>query len=122
MTGLFLRLRLARDRRAMGVLSAIGFSSRELAGTVRGTTLVMVGAGVLAGAVIAATLGEAAVGTVIGMSGVGITQLRFIENPWLVWLAYPAGLVTVGWLVSIALTASIRRADKSAWLKGADGA
>ncbi|MDO5736752.1 MAG: FtsX-like permease family protein, partial [Propionibacteriaceae bacterium] len=88
-TSVFLQLRLTRERTRMGVLSAIGFSSREIVSQVRFKVLLIVVMGTLIGAVVAATAGEALVGGAISMSGLGIARLEFITHPWLVHLAYP---------------------------------
>ncbi|MEZ5085060.1 MAG: hypothetical protein R2722_01995 [Tessaracoccus sp.] len=64
----------------MGVLSAIGFSTREIARQIdenhrlRRHRLPL-------GVLFAATAGEAVVGGLISMSSMGIAQLSFIINP-----------------------------------------
>ncbi|MDO5739297.1 MAG: ABC transporter permease [Ornithinimicrobium sp.] len=117
-TSLFLKLRLTRERTKMGVLSAIGFSSREIAFQVRFKVLLAVVAGTLVGIVLAATAGESLVGAVISRAGLGISSLDFIPTPWLVYLAYPLGLIAAGYLGAVALTSRLHAPDKSAWLKG----
>ncbi|MDN5762065.1 MAG: FtsX-like permease family protein [Microlunatus sp.] len=120
-TSLFLKLRLTRERTKMGVLTAIGFSSRELASQVRFKVLLTTVAGALVGAVLAATVGESLVGAVISQAGLGIASLDFIPNPWLVYLAYPLMLIAAGYTGAVALTSRLRAPDKSAWLKGSPG-
>lgn len=117
-TSLFLRLRLTRERQKMGVLSALGFSAGEIAGQVRLKSLLAVVAGVLLGLLFAATAGEALVGGFISLAGLGIAELAFIPNPWLVYLAYPLALVAAGYLAAVVLTARLRGTDKSTWLRG----
>lgn len=117
-TSLFLKLRLASERRRMGTLSAIGFSTKELIAQVRGKTLLAVVAGTLLGTVFAATVGETLVGLFISLAGLGIANLAFIPNPLLVYVAYPLTLITAGYLAAVALTARLRGADKSSWLRG----
>ncbi len=116
-TVLFLKLRLTRERSRMGVLTALGFSSRELVGQVMMKVLVAVSLGTLVGTVLAATAGEALIGSLIALSGLGITRLHFIPNPWLVYITYPLLLVTAGCAAALALTSRLRVADKSAWLR-----
>lgn len=111
-TSLFLKLRLTRDRRKMGVLSAIGFSTREIIIQVRLKTLLAVAVGVLLGLVFAAAAGEALFGVFISLAGLGITSLAFIPNSWLVYVAYPLMLVGAGYLSAVLLTAPLRGADK----------
>lgn len=115
-TSLFLGLRLARDRRRMGVLSAIGFSVRELTGQVLGTTMLLVVAGTLAGLVVTATLGDALVGSLIAATGTGLAELTLIPVPWAAYGLVPLLLIAAGWLGAVLLTARLRRHDRSAWL------
>ena len=115
-TGLFLKLRLTRERRRMGVLSALGFSRNELIGQVRFKTVLTVAAGTAVGTVFAATLGEGLISGLISLTGIGLTSLSFIPNPLLVYLCYPLLLITVGFLASVPLTAGLRRGESSEWL------
>ena len=80
-TVLFLRLRLTRDRRQHGVLSALGFSGRELAAQLLSKTLLCVVAGALAGVLFTVTAGERLAGAAISAAGMGITQLAFVPSP-----------------------------------------
>lgn len=117
MTSLFLKLNLARDRRKMGVLSAIGFSAREIIAQVRGKTMLAVVVGTLGGLIFAATLGEALVGGLVSLAGLGIAELALIPAPWLVYVVYPLILMGAGYLGAVLLTGSLSRTDKSAWLQ-----
>ncbi|MEU3308271.1 ABC transporter permease [Nocardiopsis sp. NPDC006832] len=117
-TGLFLRLRLTRERTRMGVLSAIGFSTGEIIAQVRGKTFLAVVVGTVLGTVFAATAGEPMVGSLLSAAGLGLAHLEFLPNPWLVYVAYPLALITTGHLIAVALTAPLRRVDKSTWLRG----
>ncbi|WP_460750367.1 ABC transporter permease [Myceligenerans cantabricum] len=117
-TSLFLKLRLARDRSKMGVLTAVGFSASEIIGQVRTKTLLTVVAGTLLGIVFAATGGETFASGLLAALQMNISDLSFIPNPWLVYVLYPLLLVGAGYLGVVLLTAGIRRADKSQWLRG----
>ena len=116
-TVLFLRLRLTRERQELGVLSAVGFSTGEIAAQLRGKTILVVAAGTVAGLVLAATGGEWFVGSLVAMSGLGLTQLSFIPNLWLELGVYPIALVVAGWAAAVAVTARLRGADTSGWLR-----
>lgn len=116
-TSLFLKLRLTRDRARMGVMTAIGFSTREIVAQVRTKTLLMVAAGTAAGLVFAATAGQSLTSAALAAVQIGITDLTFIPNPWLVYLLYPLLLLGAGYLGVALHTAGIRRADKSQWLR-----
>ena len=91
---------------------------REIGGQVRLKTLVTVVAGVALGLLLAATVGESLVGAFISLAGLGIAELAFIPNPWLVYLAYPLALIAAGYLAAVVLTARLRGTDKSSWLRG----
>lgn len=117
-TSLFLKLRLTRERRKMGVLSAIGFSTSEIIAQVRAKTLLAVVVGTLVGLVFAATAGESLVGLFISLAGLGIANLAFIPNPLLVYVAYPLVLIAAGYIGAVVLTARLRGANKSGWLRG----
>ena len=116
-TSLFLKLRLARDRSKMGVLTAIGFSAKELVGQARTKTLLVVAVGTLVGLALAATAGQSLASAGLTAAQIGITDLTFIPNPWLVYVLYPLLLLGAGYLAVALLTAGIRRADKSQWLR-----
>ena len=115
-TGLFLKLRLTRERRRMGVLSALGFSRNELISQVRLKTVLTVAVGTVIGTVFTATLGEGLISGLISLTGIGLTNLSFIPNPLLVYIGYPLVLITVGFLASVPLTAGLRRGESSEWL------
>ena len=115
-TALFLKLRLTRERRRMGVLSALGFSRNELISQVRLKTVLTVAVGTVIGTVFAATLGEGLISGLISLTGIGLTNLSFIPNPLLVYIGYPLLLITVGFLASVPLTAGLRRGESSEWL------
>ncbi|HEY5978872.1 MAG TPA: ABC transporter permease [Microlunatus sp.] len=115
-TSLFLTLRLSSERRTMGVLSAIGFSAREIIAQTRGKVLLLAVLGTVAGLLFTATLGETLVGGLISLAGLGIAQLEFLPTVWLVYGVYPSVLIGAGYLGAVLLTQRLRRTDKSAWL------
>ena len=116
-TSLFLGLRLVRDRRKMGALSAIGFSTKEIIAQLRSKTLIAVIVGTGLGLAFAATAGESLVGSLISMARLGIADLSFIPNPWLVYLAYPLVLIGTGYLSAVVITRRLHSTDKSTWLR-----
>lgn len=118
-TVLFLQLRLSRDRQKMGILFALGFSLREVGTQVLLKTVLAVGLGTLAGVAVANAAGEAGVGAVLSLSGMGLTELTFLTNPAVVYVLYPLGMVAAGCAGAAVLLAGLRRQDKSTWLKEA---
>lgn len=115
-TSLFLKLRLSRERRKMGVLSVIGFSASEIIAQLRFKTIIAVVVGTSLGLLFAATAGESFVGLLISLTGLGIARLAFLPNPLLVYVAYPLLLIAAGAIAAAILTAPLRGADKSSWL------
>lgn len=115
-TSLFLGLRLSRDRRRMGVLSAIGFSMAEIVAQVRGQTLAMAVTGIVAGTLIAAVLGDVLVGSLLSIAGLGITRLSLVAEPGLVYVLFPLALLGAAGLAAVLLTRRLRGADRSGWL------
>lgn len=115
-TALFLRLQLSRDRRKMGILSALGFSLREIAAQVRGKTLAMAGVGVVVGVLVAATVGGPLIGGLIALAGLGIAHLDLTPTAWVVYGLYPPALLATALLGAVLLTVSLRRTDTSSWL------
>ncbi|MFD0556978.1 FtsX-like permease family protein [Stackebrandtia endophytica] len=117
-TSLFLKLRLSSERRKNGVLSAIGFSTAEISSQVRGKTLAVVALGTVLGLVFTATVGESLAGGLMSVAGLGITKLAFIPNWSVVYIGYPLVLIAAGYIGAVALTARLRGADKSMWIRG----
>ncbi len=114
---LFLRLRIEKDRRKMGVLSAIGFSTTEIVRQLRMKMLIAVVSGIVLGVVLAATLGERLVGALISMTGLGVERLSFAPWPWLVYALIPVLLLTAGMAGALLLTRGLHGTDRSGWLR-----
>ena len=117
-TSLFLELRLTRERTRMGALSAIGFSTKEIITQVRTKILLMMVVGTALGLLFATTAGEPLVSLFVSLAGLGIVNLTLITNPLLVHVICPLALITTGYLGAVVLTARLRNADKSSWLRG----
>ncbi|RRD29988.1 FtsX-like permease family protein [Actinomyces bowdenii] len=90
-TVLFAVLVLARERAAVGVLRALGCTHRAIAVQylTRFGALALMGLAV--GMTLAFTLGETAIGAVLGSRGAPTVEL--LADPWLVGLVLPAALV-----------------------------
>ncbi len=116
-TTLFLRLRISKERRTLGVLSVLGFSIAELIRQLRLKTVLTVAAGTALGVGFAATVGERLVGSLIAATGLGVSQLSFIPSPLIVYGLYPLLLLAAGTIGAIVLTGRLRTADRSQWLR-----
>lgn len=116
-TTLFIRLRISKERRRLGVLAVLGFSISELIGQLRLKTALTVAGGTVLGVVFAATVGERLVGALIAATGLGVSQLSFIPSPLTVYVLYPLLLLAAGTIGAIVLTGRLRTADRSQWLR-----
>lgn len=116
-TVLFLKLRMTRDQQKMGVLSALGFSNREIGAQIMVKVLITVGAGTVVGAVVANTFGGALVGGLLAVTGIGLTGLTMLIQPLVVYGLYPLILTVAGSAAAALLVARLGRADKTLWLK-----
>lgn len=116
-TVLFLGVRLARERRRMGLLNVLGFSVGELTGQVFIKALGLAVAGVLLGAALVGFFGSSLVSGVLTATGVGMTTIELMPNPWLAYLLIPLSLLLVGALAVALATAPIRRLSPSLWLR-----
>ena len=101
-TVLFAVLVLSRERRQVGVLRALGCTRRAVAGQYLTRFGVLALAGTALGLLLASTLGETAIGAVLGSRGA--PNMVLLPRPWLVGLVLPAALVaTVTGAVALAL-------------------
>ncbi|WP_147918373.1 ABC transporter permease [Ruania zhangjianzhongii] len=117
-SGLFLSLQVKRDRQRMGVLSALGFSRREIIGQVRGKALAAIALGTIAGVAFSAAAGQWLVGGFVAAAGLGITELQLYPRLPLVYGVYPVVLIAAGFLVTVLVTTRLRGAPTSTWLRG----
>jgi len=90
-TLLFMRLLVAKDRYAIAVLKAIGFSDRDLAIQYLTRALLVSLLGAALGALSAGTAGQALTGVV--MEAFGAAAFEFVIDPWRSYLAIPLALV-----------------------------
>ena len=101
-TVLFAVLVLSRERHRVGVLQALGCTRRAVAGQYLTRFGVLALAGTALGLLLASTLGETAIGAVLGSRGA--PNVVLLPRPWLVGLVLPAALVaTVTGAVALAL-------------------
>ena len=79
--------------------------------------VVTVAAGTVLGLVLSATSGETPVGVAMSFAGLGISQLAFVVDPWLVYLVHPILLIAAGYLSPAAVSSRLRGNDTSALLR-----
>lgn len=116
-TSSFLGLRMSKDRRKMGVLTAMGFSGSDLARQLRAKTVLSVALGVILGIVATATLGQSFVGLLISVAGLGLAEITFITDPLLAYVGLPLLLIVTGYVGAFIMTSRLQTTDKSLWLR-----
>ncbi|CAM3392982.1 FtsX-like permease family protein [Occultella aeris] len=102
-TALFMRLLIVRDAFGIGVMRALGFRDGHVQTQYVVRSAAVLAAGVLLGAVGAKVLGGGLAG--MFLSGIGLSELRLIADPWLAYAASPLVLLAV---VAVATLASSR--------------
>lgn len=114
---MFLRLRLTRERRTMGTLSAIGFSVAEILTQLRSKVVAGALVGALLGSASAMILGGPLVNVLLSSAGLGVAGLPLVPNM-VMTVAGPIVLVAAALVVAVAVTARLRGTDTSTWLRG----
>ena len=90
-TALFMRMLMARDSFAIATLRALGFRDGQVSLQYVVRSVLVLAAGVVLGAVVAATLGGRLAGLLL--SAIGISQLHLVANPWRAYVATPLVLL-----------------------------
>jgi putative ABC transport system permease protein len=101
-TLLFMRMLVAKDRYAIAVMKAVGFTNADIKAqyVARAASVLIVG--ILLGTLLANTLGETLAGAVI--AAFGAATFEFVINPWFAYLLSPLLLAAVTLAATIAGT------------------
>ncbi len=86
-TLLMLKMLIAEEGYAIAVMKSIGFTSREITTQFLSRFVLVLFTGILAGTMLANTLGETLAGAVI--ASFGATSFKFVINPLIAYLTYP---------------------------------
>lgn len=86
-TLLFMRMLVAKDRYAIAVMKAFGFTNADIAAQYVVRAIFVLIIGIVLGALLANTLGAALAGAAI--AAFGAASFRFVVNPWLAYLLAP---------------------------------
>ncbi|MBE6478361.1 MAG: FtsX-like permease family protein [Propionibacteriaceae bacterium] len=86
-TTVFVVLVLAREESQVGILRALGSTRHDIAGQYVTRLGLLAAAGVGLGLLLSATMGERAIGLLLGTRGAPAVQL--LPDPWLTWLIIP---------------------------------
>jgi len=99
-TVLFLKLQTAKEYSQIAIMKAMGFSVLDI----RKQYLIKVSLvsliGVIVGTLLANTLGEVIVSSIIRIVGLGISKVSFIINPFEAYLLFPLAILTIVMLVT----------------------
>lgn len=114
-TGLFMRMLMARDAFAIAVQRALGVRDGVIQRqyVVRGVLVLI--AGVVLGTVLAALTGGALAGA--ALSPLGLSQLSLVTNPWLAYVLSPLALLAVVTAATLASTRPAQGAPISSTIK-----
>lgn len=117
-TALVLRLRRTRERPRAGVLRALGFPARAVAGQLRLQALLVIVPGVVLGALAAALVGPPVVGAVLSAAGLALPRFAFLAPVAPTWILLPGAVALAGYLAAVLVSAPSRTADLSPVLRG----
>lgn len=92
-TLLFMRMLVAKDRYAIAVMKALGFTNADIRAQYVARSVFVLSLGILLGTLLANTLGEALTGLVI--ASFGAASFEFVVNPWFAYLFSPLLLTAV---------------------------
>lgn len=108
-TFLFLKLMMIKYRSQNAILKVMGFSTWNI----RLQYLVKCGfvavLGIIVGIIFVNTLGEGFVSVIVGMLGLGISQISFIVNPVLVYVLSPLVLLTAVVIVTLICSSALNK-------------
>jgi putative ABC transport system permease protein len=108
-TVLFMRMLVAKDRYPIAILKSMGDTYRDIRRQYLTRSVIVLMLGVVAGAVLANTLGEG-VGVAI-VSSFGATAFHFVINPWFAYLISPlliAGCAVAATLLGVSGAKAIK--------------
>lgn len=92
-TLLFMRMLVAKDRYAIALMKAFGFTNADIQAQYIARSVCILGIGILLGTLLANTLGEMLVGALI--ASFGAASFAFVINPWMAYLLNPLLMVVV---------------------------
>lgn len=116
-TLLFMKMLVAKDRYPIAILKSMGFTDAGIRRQYMTRSILVAALGVIAGVILANTLGEAVGGGLL--SAFGATTFSFVVNPWFAYLFSPlliAGCVVIATVLGVS---DIRRLKISDHIKEA---
>ncbi len=98
-TLLFMRMLVAKDRYAIAVMKSFGFTNADIKAQYVARSVFVLLVGILLGAVLANTVGEALVGA--GIASFGAASFKFVINPFFAYVISPLLMVAVALFATI---------------------
>lgn len=110
-TALFLKLRLAREASALVTKKAMGIPFAAIRRQELYPILMAGGFGALCGTAFAELFGDKLISGLFGLLGMGLKKIVFVRAQAWQYLAVPAVLLAVLWIVTVGICPQIRRLD-----------
>jgi putative ABC transport system permease protein len=108
-TLLFLKLQTAKEYSQIAIMKAVGFSVQDIRNQYLAKASLVSLAGIIGGTLLANTLGEAMVGRILNLVGLGITTITFVINPIEAYFVYPAAILAIVVAVTWYCSAGFKR-------------
>jgi putative ABC transport system permease protein len=106
-TLLFIKMLIAKDRYAISVMKAVGFTCRDISAQFVARSIFVLLLGAIVGTLMANTLGQALAGMIIG--SLGAASFQFVINPLYAYLICPAAMACVVFLATLAGLSGIKQ-------------
>lgn len=114
-TLLFMRMLVVKDRYAIAVMKAFGFTNADIKAQYVARAILVVAVGIMLGTLLANTLGEALAGAVI--ASFGASSFEFVVNPLFAYLLSPLLLAAVTLLATFAGTLDAGQINISEYIR-----
>lgn len=114
---LFMKMLVAKDRYSIAVLKSMGFTNGDIRRQYMTRSVIVTALGIVAGIILADTLGEAAGGVLI--SSFGATAFSFAVNQWFAYLFSPPLIGGCVMIATVLGVSDIRRLKISEYIKEA---
>ncbi|AIY04539.1 hypothetical protein Plano_0574 [Planococcus sp. PAMC 21323] len=105
---LFMKLRLIKDASQIAIIKAIGFTNKDVKKQYLYKMSMISFAGIMSGTIVSNILGEKIISLAFNIMGLGISELTFIVNLWIVFLFVPLVLLIVAASVTWFSTRNIK--------------
>jgi putative ABC transport system permease protein len=114
-TLLFMKMLVAKDRYPIVILKSMGFTNAGIRRQYMTRSIIVAALGIIAGIILANTLGEAVSGALI--SSFGATTFNFVVNPWFAYLFAPLLIAACVIIATVLGVSDIRRLKISEHIK-----